>query len=37
VITLASSVVVVGTGAIVYGVTRPLPEDVSASVDLVDE
>ena len=37
VITLASSVVVVGTGAIVYGVTRPPPEDVSASVDVVDE
>lgn len=37
VITLASSVVVVGTGAIVYGVTRPPPEDVSASVDIVDE
>lgn len=36
VITLASSVAVIGTGAIVYGVTRPPPEDVSASVDLVD-
>lgn len=37
VITLASGVVVAGTGAIVYGVTRPPPEDVSASVDIVDE
>ncbi|MFN0250644.1 MAG: hypothetical protein ACKV2T_27440 [Kofleriaceae bacterium] len=32
VITLASSVVVVGTGTIVYGVTRPPPEKVGASV-----
>jgi hypothetical protein len=37
VITLASSVVVVGTSAIVYGVTRPPPDHVSASVDLVDD
>ncbi len=37
VITIASSVAVVGTGAIVYGVTRPPPDRVGASVGSVDE
>ncbi len=37
VITIAGSVALVGTGAIVYGVTRPPPERVGGSVDTVDE
>jgi hypothetical protein len=37
VITIASSVAVIGTGAIVYGVTRPPSDHVSASVDPVDD
>lgn len=37
VITLASSVAVIGTAGIVYGVTRPPPDRVSGTIDPVDE
>jgi hypothetical protein len=37
VITIAGSVAIAGTGAIVYGVTRPPPGDVSGTIDPVDD